>query len=104
MHGQGDGWLGWSLRLDVSDAHVLDKCDAEDLLDHQHNLRGISTVPERTHRDIDNFTQDIIKQTKWPLLQIKQDQVALILRTSGGISNARSQGGSKVAVEGVALC
>jgi hypothetical protein len=103
-HNLGDGWLGWSLRLYVSDEHVLDKSDAGNLLDHHHDLRGIAVALERTHRDIDDLAQNVIKDTEWLLLHIVQDQVSLVLRTRGGISNARSQSSVEEIVEGVELC
>jgi hypothetical protein len=48
------------LSLDVGDENDLHKVDAHHLLNHHHDLRGITIALEQTHRDID-VAQDIVK-------------------------------------------
>jgi hypothetical protein len=91
------------LRLDVSDESVLHEVYALHLLNHHHELRGITTAQERTHRDVDDLTKHVVKDTEGSLLNIVKNQIPLIFGTSGGISNPRSQGGTKEAVKIVEL-
>jgi hypothetical protein len=91
------------LRIDVGDEHVLHKVNAPHLLNHHHDLRGITAAPEWTHQDIDDLAQNIVKDVERFLLNIVEDQVPLVLRTSGDISNARSHGGMEEVVEAVEL-
>jgi hypothetical protein len=56
-----------------------------------------------THRDVDDLAQDVVKDAKGLLMNIVHDKVPLILWTSAGISNPRSQGGSEEAVKTIEL-
>jgi hypothetical protein len=91
------------LWLDAGDEDVLQKVYASHFLNHHHNSRGIAATLERSLRDVENLNQDVVEDTKGLLLNIVLDEVVLILRTSGGISNLRSQGGSKEIVEAIKL-
>jgi hypothetical protein len=91
------------LWLDVDDEDVLHKVYARHFLSHLHNLRGIAVAPERSLGGVENLNQDVVKDPKGLLLNIVLDDVGLVLRTSGGISNLRSQGGLKEAVEPIKL-
>jgi hypothetical protein len=93
--------------LDVGDKDVLHNVHAHHILNHHHYhyhyLRGITAAPKRSLGDVENLNQDVVEDTKGLLLNIVLDEVALVLRTTSGISNLRSQGGSKEAVEAIKL-
>jgi hypothetical protein len=91
------------LWLDLGDEDILHKLFTYHLLNHHLDPRGITTAIERTLGDVENLNQDIVEDTKRILLNIVLDEVALILRTSSGISNLRSQGGSEEAVGAIKL-
>jgi hypothetical protein len=73
------------------------------MLNHHNDLKGIATAMERSLGDVENLNQDIVKDSEVLLLNIVLDEVALVLRTCGGISNPRSYGGSKKEVEAIKL-
>jgi hypothetical protein len=58
---------------------------------------------ERVPGDVDDLLQDKVKDGEMLLLHVKLDQVPLILGVGSGISNPRSQGGTKETVKIVEL-
>jgi hypothetical protein len=78
-HILGDGQPDWSLRLDVDDECILHK--------------------------VDDLAQDVVKDVEWLLLllNIVEDEVPLVLRTSNGISNVRSHSSTEEAMEAVEI-
>jgi hypothetical protein len=78
-HILGDGQPDWSLRLDVDDECILHK--------------------------VDDLAQDVVKDVEWLLLllNIVEDEVPLVLRTSNGISNVRSHSSTEEAMETVEI-
>jgi hypothetical protein len=93
----------WVLRLNIYDFLVLEDVNARDLLYHEHNLWGITIVVKCVPRNVDDLLQDEVKDGEEPLLHIELNQVPLILRASGSISNPRSQGGTEEAMKSVEL-
>jgi hypothetical protein len=66
--------------------------NAHCLLNHHHDLRGITVALERTHQDVDDLTLDVVEDTEGSLHNIVEDKVPLILRRNGGFSYPWSQG------------
>jgi hypothetical protein len=95
--------LDWSLRHYVGNEDILHKLSSWHFLNHHHNLRCLATTAKRSLGDVENLNQDIVEDAKWLIINIVLDEVPLILRTSGVISNPRSQGGAKKAVKATKL-
>jgi hypothetical protein len=64
---------------------------------------GIPTTAESCLRNADDLLKDEVKHEKALLLDIKLNEVPLILRTSCRIPNVRSQGSTEETVESVKL-
>jgi hypothetical protein len=78
---------------------VLQELNLRHLLNHHHDLWGVPTTAKSCTRNADDLLKNEVENPKGLLLDIDLDEVPLILRTSGGISNPRSQGSTEEAVK-----
>jgi hypothetical protein len=92
-----------ALWLDIQDGHILNEGNPRDLLNHKHNMWSIATVLKRTHQDVDDLIQDIVKDIEVLLLEVILNEILLILGIGSGISNSGCHGDSEEVVEGIEL-
>jgi hypothetical protein len=84
-------WHRWKLRIEGFVLLILHEGALGDLLYHTHDLRCISTCPERVHSDVLDFHQHIVKSVELLVPHQLFDQVLLIDRGSSVIFLSWSQ-------------
>jgi hypothetical protein len=102
-HILGDDRSCGELWLQIGDLMILEELNPGYLLNHHHDLWGISTTVESYPRDADNLLKHIVKHRELLLLDIELNQISLVLRTSGGISNPGGQSSTEKVVKSVQL-
>jgi hypothetical protein len=91
------------LGFEIGNLMVLQELNLGNYLNHHLDLWGIPTTTECCPRDTDYLLNHVVKYWEPLFLNREMNKVLLVLRTSGRVSNPRSQSSTEKVVKSVQL-